>query len=249
MAYVVQLEQFEGPMDLLLHLIRRAQIDIADIFVSQITQQYLDIMRQAEELDMDVSSEFIAMAATLLEIKSRSLLPKPAKEVEDEEYEDPEEALIRQLEEYNRFKQASDALRDMEQLGKQSFYKLPDELLPPEPVLDLDGVSVDSLYEALHAALKRSTQRVEEGIAPQQRRIMRDAFTVADRMGFIKQMLKQKRHARFEEFFDGDCTRGEVVTTFIAMLELMRLGRIQIVQKGSYEPIELSWRGKKGGED
>ncbi|MGI6004592.1 MAG: segregation and condensation protein A [Christensenellales bacterium] len=242
--YIVQLDQFEGPLDLLLHLIRRAQIDIADIFVSQITQQYLDIMQAAESIDMEVSSEFIAMAATLVEIKSRSLLPRPPKETEEAQ-EDPEALLIRQLEEYNRFKQASEALRNLEALGKQSFYKLPEELLPPEPELDLEGVGVDALYEALKSVILRSRERTMREQIPRQRDIMRDAFTVGERIGYIRNTLKARRTMRFDELFEEAVTRPEIVTTFIAMLELMRMRRIKISQSRVYDPIVLSWRDRK----
>ena len=119
-----RLKDFDGPLDLLLHLVGKAQIDIKDIFVSQITDQYISIVRTAQDLDMDDASEFLVMAATLLEIKSRSMLPKPPR---TEEEEDPQEVLIRRLEEYKRFKETAIAMQGFENAAKAMFSKLPDE--------------------------------------------------------------------------------------------------------------------------
>ena len=123
MAYAFKLESFEGPLDLLLHLIAKAQVDIKDIFVSEITDQYLAYLEQMEQLDMEQASEFLTMAATLLNIKSRSLLPKP----ETPEEDDPEALLILQLEEYKKIKQASLVLQEMEKSAAKSYFKLPEE--------------------------------------------------------------------------------------------------------------------------
>ena len=132
MAYSVSLKQFDGPLDLLLTLIGKARIDIQDIFVSEITEQYLEYMDGVDELDMDSASEFLQMAATLVEIKSRAMLPKPPR-IEDEEGLSPEEALIRQLTEYKRFKEASAQMQRLETEAKYIITKLSEEfpLLPP----------------------------------------------------------------------------------------------------------------------
>lgn len=131
--YYVSLKQFEGPLDLLLHLITRAKVDIKDIFVSEITEQYLASMGSVDELDMDTASEFLTMAATLLEIKSRALLPRPPEPAEDGE-ETPEQTLIRRLEEYKLYKESAGRMKEFEQAAMQVFSKLPEEYpLPPQP--------------------------------------------------------------------------------------------------------------------
>nr|WP_122013545.1 segregation/condensation protein A [Maliibacterium massiliense] len=249
MDYVVRLEQFEGPLDLLLHLIRRAQIDIKDIFLSQITEQYLATIRQAESMDMDVSSAFVAMAATLLEIKSRALLPRPPKVSDaDDEQEDPEAALIRQLTEYKLFKEASEEMRQMERIGKQMYFKLPEELPPPGLELDLEGVDTQGLYEAFSNVLLRKMARQQAADRPA-REIQRDVFTISGKMVYIQRKLKGRGRVRFDALFGEAATREEVIVTFIAMLELLRLGRIGVRQTQQFGPIDIRWMEKEAGSD
>ena len=153
MPYTVQLQQFEGPLDLLLHLIEEAELDVKDIFVSEITAQYLSYMDQLDELDMDTASEFLTMAATLLYIKSRQLLPRPPKE--DEAEEDPETLLIRQLRDYKAFKEASEQLKTLFEDAKNSHTRLPEDIpLPPKEVA-LDGATMDGLFAAFLEMLAR----------------------------------------------------------------------------------------------
>ena len=175
MAYYVSLRQFEGPLDLLLHLISKAKVDIKDIFVSEITEQYLASMQDIDELDMDTASEFLTMAATLLEIKSRALLPRPPKEEDGEET--PEQALIRRLEEYKLYKESAGRMKEFEQAAMQVFSKLPEEYpLPPQPI-ELTGLSMDALVRALERIIARQTQVDEPGRVF--RAITRDAFTLS----------------------------------------------------------------------
>ena len=156
--YYVSLKQFEGPLDLLLHLITRAKVDIKDIFVSEITEQYLASMGSVDELDMDTASEFLTMAATLLEIKSRARLPRPPEPTEDGE-ETPEQTLIRRLEEYKLYKESAGRMKEFEQAAMQVFSKLPEEYpLPPQPV-ELTGLSLDGLVRALERILADAGRR------------------------------------------------------------------------------------------
>ena len=240
MDLVVKLDMFEGPMDLLLHLIRKAEIKIEEIFVSRITEQYLAIVQEAKKLDMDVAGEFITMAATLLEIKSRSLLPKPVAEENEEDYIDPEELLIRQLQLYNLFKEATDDMRTLEQEGTSHRYKLPEEILPPAPELDLTGVTVQTLCDAFSALLLRKTSQEPE--KTRERMIHRDMFTVPDRMAFLRRTLRKRGTMKFVELFDDASTREQIVVTFIAMLEMMRHGRIAVTQKDTFSDIMLDWK-------
>lgn len=242
MDLVVKLSMFEGPMDLLLHLIRKAEINIEDIFVSQITEQYLAIIDEAKQMDMAVAGEFITMAATLIEIKSRSLLPKPETPEDElpEDYIDPQEMLIAQLQLYNLFKENAGQMRELEREGVAHRYKLPEEILPPKPELDLGGVTAQTLYDAFSSLLLRRAE--QEARSPSQRIIRRDAFTVPDRMAYLRRVLRKRGHAHFDELFGDAVTRAEIVVTFMAMLEMMRLGRITIEQKGTFDAITLNWR-------
>ena len=235
MAYVVSLKQFDGPLDLLLTLISRAKIDIRDIFVSEITEQYLEYMEGIDELDMDSASEFLQMAATLIEIKSRALLPVPPKP-EDPDAETPEQALIRQLTEYKAFKETCEDLKRLEEAAKLMLNKLPEEYPLPPPEYELTGLTLDGLTQAFLRVLSRAKDASE---APRQREIRRDEYTVQSCMARIQSRLR-KGPVPFEELFEGEPCRAEIVGLFIGVLELLRLGRLRVRQKGTFGEIILS---------
>ena len=155
MPYIVSLKQFDGPLDLLLTLISNAKIDIHDIFVSEITEQYLETMKLVDELDMDSASEFLQMAATLLEIKSRAMLPKPPKP-ENPDEPTPEEALIKQLEEYRQFKEVSARMHQLEEEARALLTKLPEEYPLPPPNIEITGLTLDKLLKAYIKVLQRA---------------------------------------------------------------------------------------------
>ena len=238
MAYTVRLSDFEGPLDLLLHLISRAKVKIEDIFVSEITEQYLESIEDLSGLDMDTASEFLQMAATLLEIKSRALLPKPPKEEE----EDPREVLIRRLEEYKAIKEAGQELRAYEAVAGAQMTRLPMELVT-ETRVELKQMSLGALQEAFITILLRAQKEAE---VPAPRRIARDSFTVVECMTHILTRLERENETAFDALFENMVTRDEIVTTFLAMLELLKANRISISQNGLYEPIMI--RKGKGGE-
>ena len=152
--YYVSLKQFEGPLDLLLHLITKAKVDIKDIFVSEITEQYLESMKLVDELDMDSASEFLQMAATLLEIKSRAMLPKPPAP-EDPDALTPEQELIRQLTEYKQFKEISARMHQLEEDARALLTKLPEEYPLPPPNIEITGLTLDKLARAFRRVLDR----------------------------------------------------------------------------------------------
>ena len=243
MALTLHLKDFDGPLDLLLFLIGKAKIDIRDIFVSQVTDQYIQSVQNAPDLDMDDASAFIAMAATLLEIKSRSLLPKP----KPEEEEDPEQALIRQLEEYQRFRQLAEDMRGFEKAAAQMYQKLPEEYPLPPPTLELTGLSLDGLLAAFAKVMARAGEEPEE-IAPAARRILRDAYTVPRCSAYILRRLK-KGPVRFEALFSASPGRDEIVTLFLAVLELLRLGRASVRQEGIFGDILLEPREGGSAEE
>ena len=236
MAYIVSLKQFDGPLDLLLTLISNAKIDIQDIFVSQITEQYLETMKLVDELDMDSASEFLQMAATLLEIKSRAMLPKPPKP-EDPDELTPEEQLIRQLEEYRQFKEVSARMHQLEEDARRLMTKLPEEYPLPPPNIEITGLTLDKLLKAYQRVLARASQGETDDLAS--REIRRDSFTVAGCMARISRSLRSGAR-RFSELFGETFTRQEVVTMFLAMLELIRLNRLRVSQEASYDEILLS---------
>ena len=244
MAYVVSLKQFEGPLDLLLHLISRAKVDIKDIFVSEITEQYLASLHGLDELDMDVASEFLTMAATLLEIKSRALLPRPP-QPEDEEGETPEQALIRRLEEYKLYKESAGRMKEFEQAAMKVFSKLPEEYpLPPQPV-ELTGLSLEGLVRAMERILARQAQVDEPGRVF--RAITRDRFTIEQCVFNLTARLR-KGPVLFTDMLSPEVTRDEIVTYFMAMLELLKLGRPRARQERAYDDI-LILPGTGDGED
>lgn len=231
MAYVVQLKDFEGPLDLLLHLISRAKVRVEDIFVSEITEQYLQSVEDLSGLDMDTASEFLQMAATLLEIKSRALLPRPPR---SDDEEDPQAVLLQRLEEYKRIKEAGKTLRIYETEAGEMVARLPLEMVT-ETRMELGSLSLRALQKAFLNVLLRAERSEMAPAAPQ--RIQRDTFTIGECMLHILQRVVVYRRVAFEELFPADATRAEIVTTFLAMLELLKFNRIQLRQDEIYAPI------------
>ncbi|MBQ3169478.1 MAG: segregation/condensation protein A [Clostridia bacterium] len=242
MAYVVDLKQYEysGPLDLLLDMISHAKIDIKDIFISEITEQYLESMSQLNDLDMDSASEFLQMAATLLEIKSRALLPKPPVE-EDPDAESPEEALIRQLEEYKKFKEISTEMKQLEEEAKSLLTKLPEEYPLPPPTIELTGLTLSGLAKAFARVLKRLEEQAEneqfERFSKAEMR--REVFTVGQCMARIQKRIKAGP-VNFFSLFEDAPTKEEVITVFLALLELLKLSKAKAEQKNEYSDIIIS---------
>lgn len=230
----IHLKQFDGPLDLLLHLIGQAKIDLKDIFVSEITDQYIEAIRNAPDFNMEEASEFITMAALLVEIKSRSILPK--KPQDDEE--DPEQALIDRLIAYKQFKEGAQNMAAFEQSAQQVFGKLPEEYPVPPPTLEIDGLSLESLWEALTRIASRTPKEPRE-VDFRLRDIRRDSYTVEGCMEVIESRL-QLGKLDFEELFSRQPQREEVVTLFIALLELLKLGKAHVSQESTFEKIILN---------
>ncbi|MDL2318957.1 segregation/condensation protein A [Eubacteriales bacterium OttesenSCG-928-A19] len=235
MAYSVHLKEFDGPLDLLLHLISRAKINIQEIFVSEITEQYLASMDDISTLDMDTASEFLAMAATLLEIKSRSLLPKPPKVEEGEE--SPEDALIRRLAEYAALKEGVDQMQLFEDAASRMFEKLPEEIPLPPPVFELPNLTMEGLVAAMKRVLERAAEKPETDIAV--REIQRHKMSVQSCMFTVSARLRTGP-CTFDSLFSESPTRDEIVTLFMSILELLRLGRLEINQTTIFGEIVLS---------
>ncbi len=233
--YKVQLEQFEGPLDLLLHLIGRARIDIEQIFVSEVTGQYLDHVAEMQFLSMDRASEFLEMAATLVYIKSRMILP--SEPVKEEEEEDPEQELIDRLKAYKKYKDAALALKERETAGLSVYYKLPEEVSFGDEKWEIEQVKLDDLCEAYKEVLSRlpdaGYERVEEV------QIQRDVFTVKERSRYILKMLARMGETSFFSLFSQSRTRLEVAVTFLALLDLIHRNQVTIKQEECYQDIYI----------
>jgi segregation and condensation protein A len=240
--YKVKLEVFEGPLDLLLFLIKRDEVDIYDISIERITKQYLEYMEAFQVLNIDVAGEFIVMAANLLYIKSRTLLPKDQQMAEeDAEEDDPRWELIRQLIEYKKFKEVASQLRGREAMREQLFPRFPQvpDLSSAETLL-VEEVSIFDLINAFQKIIKRIEKaKPEESL----REIFEENFTVSDKIDYLLRVTQTGVSMRFEECFAEAASRGEVVVTFLAMLELIRLKQLRVRQENSFAEIWIERTG------
>ncbi|MDC4224227.1 MAG: segregation/condensation protein A [Candidatus Manganitrophus sp.] len=239
-AYEVKVGTFEGPLELLLHLIKKNEINIYDIPIALITQQYIETLDLMKSLNLSIAGEFLVMAATLIHIKSKTLLP-PAETEGDEEI-DPRQELVARLLEYQKFKNAAEQLEERESLWREIFRKEPSpspELLPEEvPLVDLD------LYDLLDA-LKNVLARIPDKKVLQ---VTIDELTVKDRMQFLMERMGEIESVLFDDLFEGMRTRHAVVVTFLALLEVIRLGLIRVVQGDACGPLRLFKTKNLSGE-
>ncbi len=227
MEYRVHLKQFSGPLDLLLHLIEKAEVDIKDIFVSEITAEFLEYMRELDELDMEQASSFLTVAATLVYVKSRSVFPPEPKQ-DDEEEEDPGEMLIRQLKEYKIFKQASETMKQLYGKAASMHVKLPEEFsLPPREII-LKNTTVQGLFDAMLAAINRSEKKRETVLSHE---VTADEFTIRSCTGKIREELTAKGGQVTFETLTKDASKPEIIVTFMALLEMISGGEIHIEQE------------------
>jgi segregation and condensation protein A len=232
----IQLEVFEGPLDLLLYLVRRAEVDIYDVTLEQITTQYLDSLQDLHRVDIDQASDFIAMAANLIYWKSRSLLPvedQEDQEALDEDF-DPQWELIRRLIEYKKFKEAAAILRDR-QLEQEGSFRRSADIRQVQKFEDeslfLEEVSMLDLMDALQRVLKRIEKKGSV------REIHRDHWTVGDKIKYLLEITQIGRRTPFSSLFDKAGTRVEVVVTFLALLELIRLRHLRVTQNHGFDEI------------
>lgn len=236
MDYKVKLEVFEGPLDLLLYLIKRDEVDIYEISIERIAKQYLEYMEAFQVLNIELAGEFIVMAANLLYIKSRTLLPKEEQmPEEDADEDDPRWELIRQLIEYKKFKEAASQLRTREALQEKLFPRFPShpEIAPAGDLL-VEEVGIFDLISAFQKVLKRlESRRREEDL----RQIFEENFTVTDKIEFLLRVIDHGTPVRFEECFAEAAGRAEIVVTFLAMLELIRLKQLRVRQEKHFDAI------------
>lgn len=229
MHYEVNIDEFSGPLDLLLHLIKKDNIDIYDISLEKITNEYLEYIKKMEEMNLDIASEYLVMASELIEYKSRSLL----RQKDEEEIEqDPKEELIKRLVDYKKYKEVTETFRNLENLRSDIYTKTPSNISEYDESLKNDGlVSVDDLMEAFKKFLSR-----KEYEKPLNTKVTTKELSVSDRIIRIRDILKNKREVNFIELFD-DFSKKYVVVTFLSILEMSKNNEIVIMQKNNFENI------------
>ena len=240
MKYEVNINEFEGPLDLLLHLIKKSNISINEISIDEITKQYLEYINKMEELNLDIASEYLVMAAELIEIKSSSLLPR--QEIEEDEFEeDPKEKLIKRLLEYEQYKNLTGTFKELEEYRKGIYTKEPDNMLEYKDSNDnIDyGVDLNDLIEAFSKFLKE-----KELDKPLATKVSTKEYSVGKRSFEIRNILKKKKKIEFSELFD-ICTKEYVVVTFLAILAMSRKQEIDIEQESNFKNIIIKEKGVK----
>ena len=241
MAIQVKLEAFEGPLDLLLHLIDKNKVDIYDIPIVEITEQYLEYIRQMETEDMNIMSEFLLMAATLLDIKCQMLLPKEVDENGEEE--DPRAELVQKLLEYKMYKYMSFELRDKHTDAQKYFYReqyLPEEVAGYKPPLDYEELLGDMTLNKLHDVFKSVVRKQEDKVDPIRStygNIEKDEVDVDERTAYVEQYLKYHKHFSFKALLEQQTSKLNVIVTFLVILELMKVGKITIYQEEIFDDI------------
>ena len=239
MEYKVTINDFEGPMDLLLHLVKSQNIDIIDLNVEEITEQYLGYIKEAEELNLDIASEYLTLAAELIEIKSSSLLPK--KEIIEDEYEeDPRKRLIQRLIEYQKYKEVIPSLKEMEEERKNYFSKSPNNLkeFQDDTNINYGDLNLDILMNAFQKFLERKQEE-----KPLNTKITKKEYSISVRSREIKDVLIRKKKVSFNELFE-IVTKDYVVVTFLSILSMAKKGELLITQEDNFSNITLSLKGE-----
>ncbi|QUH31786.1 segregation and condensation protein A [Vallitalea guaymasensis] len=244
MSIPVKLEVFEGPLDLLLHLIDKNKLNIYDIPIVMITDQFLEYIKKLEEKNMEIMSEFIEMAATLINIKSKMLLP-----IEDEEEEetDPREELMNKLVEYKKFKYIRDKLKVRQIDAKKVIFKeptIPTEVLNYEEKVDtsklLSDIDFSMIYNVFQSVMKKQYNKIDT-IRSDFGEIVREEYTVNDKIDYIINLSKQYETISFRDVLETQLSKVEIIVTFLAVLELMKMGKISIVQRDLFDDIIIKY--------
>lgn len=241
MDITIKLEAFEGPLDLLYHLIEKNEINIYDIPIASLTDQYLQYLASVQERNLENMSEFLVMAASLLEIKSKMLLPSP--KVEKEEYIDPREELVNKLLEYKKFKHISEQLKEREREAEKILYKestptlfLEQEKFDFDVRSVLDGITLQDIFRAFEEVVKRrerKTDKVRSGF----KSIQKDLYTIDEKITYILDLLILMPAIKFQDIFREDSDKMEVVVTFLALLELIKMKKVHVQQKNVFDDI------------
>lgn len=243
MELTVKLQVFEGPLDLLLHLLDKNKVNIYDIPIVEITNQYMEYIREMKRQDLNVMSEFLVMAATLIDIKSKMLLP--AKETEEEEAEDPRAELVEQLLEYKMYKCISYELKDRQMDAEKVMFKeptIPDEVAAYEEPVDLEELMADVTLKKLNDIFKSIMRKQEDKIDPVRSKfgkIEKEEVSLSDKMVYLEQYAMTHPHFSFRSLLEVQCGKMEIIVTFLAVLELMKMGKITIYQDKIFDDIRI----------
>lgn len=242
MHYKVTIDNFDGPLDLLLHLIKENNIDIYDIKIEEITKQYLDYIKSMKELNLSIASEYLVMASELIEIKSKMLLPKKKKLEEDEYEEDPRELLIERLLAYKQYKDITSEFKNLELTRKLILTKEPENLSSYVTEDDCqDNFEVNDLINAFKELMKR--KELEKPIAT---KITKKELSITEKVAKIRNILKLRGKVNFNEIFEVE-TKQEVIISFLSILEMIKKDEISVVQEGNFNSITISL--KEGGKN
>lgn len=250
MSISVKLEAFDGPLDLLLHLIEKNKIDIFDIPIVEITNQYMEIIAQMQTKDMDVMSDFLLMAATLLRIKSKMLLP--AEKAEEGEEEDPRAELVERLLEYKTYKYASYELKDLQMdASKQLFKKpsIPKEIANYKEEIDiselLGDLTLARLQSIFHAVMKKQIDKIDP-IRSKFGKIEKEKISLGDRMQYISEYAREHKKFNFRMLLEEQTSKTMVIVSFLGILELMKEGMLKIVQENIFDDIWITYQEGEG---
>ena len=237
MSYKVKLDLFEGPFDLLVYLIEHAEMNIYDIQIAQITSQYLDYIKRLQDISVEVATEFMVLAATLLEIKSKMLLPGWKKEGDGTISEDPRTELVQRILEYKRFKAAAEQLSEQEDLASRILSKPKEDLAPFTKEFEVLDLDLDQFVKAFNAFLqkKKNLDEIQKNYV----RVQRDHQTLERKLEQIQKRFALQKRLTFEELMEPDADRFEIVLTFVALLELIRQNQIRFLQDTTFGEIRL----------
>ena len=235
MTYEVLLDEFEGPLDLLLHLIKESKVDIWDISIEDVTKQYLDYIHKMEELNLNIASEYLVMASELIEIKSKMLLPRIKDEDDEEEELDPREALVKKLIEYEQYKKVTEDFKKLEQIRSEIYTKTPESLKEyvDENTQVVVDVTLDDMLEAFQKFLER--KKFSE---PLQTSVTKREISVEERTASIRGILSKRKKVDFTELFDV-FTKEYIVVTFLAILEMAKKQELRITQEKTFSSIQV----------
>lgn len=238
MQYKVTIENFDGPLDLLLHLIKEQNIDIYDIKIEEVTRQYLDYIKAMKDMNLSIASEYLVMASELIEMKSKMLLPKRKEEATDEYEEDPRELLIERLLAYKQYKEITSEFKDLEKTRKLIITKEPVNLnYYAKEEGNKEGLDISDLIEAFNLLMKR--KELDKPIAT---KITKKELSVTEKVISIRNILKAKKRVRFEELFEVQ-TKEEVIISFLSILEMVRKNEIVLNQDNNFNTITVSLKG------
>lgn len=247
MEYKIMIDEFQGPMDLLLHLIDRAEIDIYDIPINKISEQFINYIRNMEELNLDIASEFLLMASTLLEIKSKMLLPKEEKpqgyQLEMEEV-DPRAELVKRIVEYKKYKEAAKELKEFENIYSKMYLKPKEEILPcSNEEVELSGLNIEDLLSCFNKIIKKNFKK---SIVLDVDEIQREEYTLEKCTEIIKYKLSKNECIKFSDLFEiNDISKSEIIAYFLSILELIALKYISVKQNNDFSDLFILKLEKK----